>query len=171
MKRNHARQIIIDEEDFIDVLYDDTHPAHIITDKPEWIKKFISHNSEYGIPCDISWTEPTEKSYEEYVAECCDDWFMPDEYKNMDIHKYILGLCQTNEEKERVIYELKLFEEHQMINVLKFLKYFIDVLDKNKVMYGVGRGSSVASYILYLMGVHMVDSMKYNLDIKEFLRS
>ena len=35
---------------------------------------------------------------------------------------------------------------------------------------GVGRGSSVASYILYLIGVHRIDSIKYNLDWKEFLR-
>jgi DNA polymerase III alpha subunit len=37
-------------------------------------------------------------------------------------------------------------------------------------VWGVGRGSSVASYVLFLIGVHRIDSMKYNLDYKEFLR-
>jgi DNA polymerase III alpha subunit len=34
----------------------------------------------------------------------------------------------------------------------------------------VGRGSSVASYVLYLLGVHRIDSMFYDLDPSEFLR-
>jgi DNA polymerase III alpha subunit len=50
------------------------------------------------------------------------------------------------------------------------MKYLVDTLRKNNVVWGVGRGSSVASYILYLIGVHKVDSIKYNLDINEFLK-
>jgi DNA polymerase III alpha subunit len=38
------------------------------------------------------------------------------------------------------------------------------------VLWGVGRGSSVASYCLYILGVHKVDSIKYELDIHEFLK-
>jgi len=34
----------------------------------------------------------------------------------------------------------------------------------------VGRGSSVASYCLYLLGVHKINSLKFDLDIKEFLK-
>jgi DNA polymerase III alpha subunit len=40
----------------------------------------------------------------------------------------------------------------------------------NNIVWGVGRGSSVASYVLYLLGVHKVDSIKYGLDIREFLK-
>ncbi len=40
----------------------------------------------------------------------------------------------------------------------------------NEVIWGVGRGSSVASYVLYLIGIHKVDSMYYDLPINEFLR-
>ena len=57
-----------------------------------------------------------------------------------------------------------------MIELLHFMKYLVDTLRKNNVVWGVGRGSSVASYILYLIGVHKVDSIKYNLDINEFLK-
>ena len=41
---------------------------------------------------------------------------------------------------------------------------------ENRVIWGVGRGSSVASYVLYKLGIHRVDSMFYELDIDEFLR-
>jgi DNA polymerase III alpha subunit len=57
-----------------------------------------------------------------------------------------------------------------MLPVLQFLLYFIDKLKDNNIVWGVGRGSSVSSYVLFLMGVHRIDSVKYNLDIKEFLK-
>jgi DNA polymerase III alpha subunit len=53
---------------------------------------------------------------------------------------------------------------------LFYLKYLVDTLRENKILWGVGRGSSVASYVLYLIGVHKIDSLKYNLDIAEFLK-
>lgn len=98
------------------------------------------------------------------------EWFVPVEYKNLDVENYCLDLCQTEEQKSRVICEFKLFKEHNMIMVLKTMKYIVDTLRKNNVVWGVGRGSSVASYSLYLIGVHKVDSIKYRLPINEFIR-
>jgi DNA polymerase III alpha subunit len=46
----------------------------------------------------------------------------------------------------------------------------IDVFNKNNIVHGVGRGSSTSSYVLYLLGVHFIDSIKYDLDINEFLK-
>jgi DNA polymerase III alpha subunit len=54
--------------------------------------------------------------------------------------------------------------------LLFYLKYLVDAMRENKIVWGVGRGSSVASYVLYLIGVHRIDSIKYDLDIKEFLK-
>ena len=66
--------------------------------------------------------------------------------------------------------EMHEFKQRGMYPVLKFLKYLVDTCDKNNVVLGVGRGSSVASYCLYLLGVHRINSIKYELDIKEFLK-
>jgi DNA polymerase III alpha subunit len=46
----------------------------------------------------------------------------------------------------------------------------VETMRVNNIVWGVGRGSSVASYVLYLIGVHKIDSMYYDLDIEEFLR-
>jgi len=43
-------------------------------------------------------------------------------------------------------------------------------LRKNNIVWGVGRGSSVASYVLFLLGVHKIDSMYYELSVDEFLK-
>lgn len=97
-------------------------------------------------------------------------WRMPDEYKNMDIAKHILGLCTEDHQLQRVGQELLLFQERNAFDLLRYLKYLIDTLRKNNIVWGVGRGSSVASYVLFLLGVHKIDSLYYNLDIEEFLK-
>jgi DNA polymerase III alpha subunit len=97
------------------------------------------------------------------------NWFIPDEYKNLDIKSYVLE--KTPEHAiDRVNEELNLYDKYNIIDVLKVCIYIIDTLRKNNIVWGVGRGSSVASYVLYLIGVHKVDSIKYELDINEFLR-
>jgi DNA polymerase III alpha subunit len=63
-----------------------------------------------------------------------------------------------------------MFQERNLFNLLKYLKYLVDTMRNNKIIWGVGRGSSVASYVLYLLGVHRIDSMYYDLDPGEFLR-
>jgi DNA polymerase III alpha subunit len=94
---------------------------------------------------------------------------MPEQYKNMDIESFIVEHC-PEENYSRVIEELALFHQHNMIDLLRYLKYLVDTLRANNVLWGVGRGSSVASYCLYILGVHKVDSVKYELDIREFLK-
>lgn len=97
-------------------------------------------------------------------------WHMPDEYKELDIAAYVLGLCKEDFELQRVGEELLLFQERNAFDLLRYMKYLVDTLRKNNVVWGVGRGSSVASYVLFLLGVHKINSIYYNLDIEEFLK-
>ena len=98
------------------------------------------------------------------------NWYMPQEYYAIDVKNYLLDKCQTQEERDRVELEYKLFEEKKFIKVLQFLIYFIDTLRANSIVWGVGRGSSVASLCLFLIGVHKINPLQYNLNITEFLR-
>jgi DNA polymerase III alpha subunit len=98
------------------------------------------------------------------------NWHMPEEYKTLDIANYVLGLCDSEAELQRCGQELLLYQERDLFNLLKYLKYLVDVMTANQIIWGVGRGSSVASFVLYKLGVHRIDSLYYNLDISEFLR-
>lgn len=109
-------------------------------------------------------------SVEEFDKVLQKNWHMPEEYKQMDIAAYVLGLCQEPHELQRVGEELLLFQERNLFDLLRYLKYLVDTLRKNNVVWGVGRGSSVASYVLFLIGVHKIDSLFYSLDIDEFLK-
>jgi DNA polymerase III alpha subunit len=81
-----------------------------------------------------------------------------------------LDRCQTQEELQRIGQELLLYQERNLFPLLQQLKYIVDTWRTNNIVWGVGRGSSVASYALYLIGVHRINSIYYDLDIQEFLK-
>jgi DNA polymerase III alpha subunit len=112
----------------------------------------------------------TDMTVEEFDTMKKNTWHMPDEYKNLDIAEYILGLCDSDAKLQRCGEELLLFQERNLFDLLRYLKYLVDTLRDNNMIWGVGRGSSVASYVLYLLGVHRIDSIFYDLDAREFLR-
>ena len=98
-------------------------------------------------------------------------WNIPEEYRSLDIKQHITNNYNLSKQQwTRVDLELQEFQQRELVDLLRFLVYFIDTVRTNNVIYGVGRGSSIASYVLYLLKVHRIDSFKYNLDIKEFLK-
>lgn len=109
-------------------------------------------------------------SVPEFHALQQNNWHMPEKYKTLDIAQHVLSLCSTQEQLQRCGEELLLYQEKDLFNLLRYLKYLVDIMQHNQIIWGVGRGSSVASYVLYKLGVHRIDSMYYNLNIKEFLR-
>jgi DNA polymerase-3 subunit alpha len=119
-----------------------------------------------------TWKTPVNenRSIEEFHLHQQLNWHMPDEYNQLDIAAYILSLCSTESELQRVGQELLLYQERDLFGLLRYLKYLVDVMKTNHIIWGVGRGSSVASYVLYKMGVHRINSMYYELNPEEFLR-
>jgi len=107
---------------------------------------------------------------EDFDSALQSDWFMPAEYKDFDVEEWCLARCTTPEQIARVEAEIDAFEARGMIPLLQWCKHFVDTCNENNIVWGLGRGSSVASFVLFLLGVHQVDSVKYNLDWQEFLR-
>jgi DNA polymerase III alpha subunit len=88
----------------------------------------------------------------------------------MDISQYLQDKCKTQEELVRYFEEYAEFNKRGMLPLLRYMIYLVDFMRENDIVWGVGRGSSVASYVLYLIGVHRIDSIQYDLDWREFLR-
>ena len=78
--------------------------------------------------------------------------------------------CSTDIQRKRVIKELNMYSERDLYSLLHHLIFLVEHFRKNNIVWGVGRGSSVASYVLFLIGIHKVDSIRYQLEIEEFLR-
>lgn len=64
--------------------------------------------------------------------------------------------------------ELDYFERNGHQHLIVKLYHLIQRFREDGVVWGVGRGSACASYIFYLMGVHDVNSILYELEFKEF---
>ena len=111
----------------------------------------------------------------EYHKLLSSDWHMPDKYKNLDVLDFC---CKKLEQKNLISFdyvqilnkEYNEFKQRNMIDVLRFMCYLMDQIEQKDIVTGVGRGSSVSSLVLYLIGVHHIDPVKYKLNYKEFLR-
>jgi len=119
----------------------------------------------------LKFYEPLDIDLKDFDNLLQSEWFMPNSYKQFDIEKFLMAQCPDNAEaKTRVTEELDKFKELGHMNLLKFLHFLVTFMKENKIVWGVGRGSSVASYVLYLLGIHKIDSIQYRLDWKEFIR-
>lgn len=170
MNVNQLDQIIIDENDAIEVLYQNQTLTKIVVSDSIWAEQFNHFCHEFEIPFKFDWELESQTSREQFIENNLADWFLPKEYQSFDILDFLIKKCENDQQVERVVYELDEFAKRDMIDVLVWLKYFVDTLKANNLIWGVGRGSSVSSYVLYLLEVHRIDSIKYDLDIKEFLK-
>jgi len=169
IKINDHGDVIFSEQDAIDLLY--TDPGFdISTLFFDQADQYTASLKDLGIDLPIIHTAPSRESLKEFDEKNINNWHMPEKYYQINVLEWLLDKCQNDEERSRVQMEYMLFEKKQFIKVLQFLVYFIDTLRANNMVWGVGRGSSVASFCLFLIGVHKINPMLYNLDITEFLR-
>ena len=157
MIKNKFGEIVYNIEDVVDLIMKQQTTAGITVDGTVQLK-------------DTSPETDVSLSVDEYDLMNQHNWLMPEEYKELDIAQHIIDCCKTDAEIQRAGEELLMFQERNLFNLLKYLRYLVDTMKENNIIWGVGRGSSVASYVLYLLGVHRVDSMYYDLDPNEFLR-
>jgi len=66
--------------------------------------------------------------------------------------------------------ELLMYQKRDLFMLLQYMKYLVDLMRENNIVWGVGRGSSVSSFVLFLIGIHRINSLYYDLDIEEFLK-
>ena len=94
----------------------------------------------------------------------------------MDVLQYVIEKFINkytkidNDRYNRMIFEMKQFKRIGLYDFLRTLIYVQEVIENNNIVKGVGRGSCVSSNILYLIGIHKIDSYKYNLDFEEFIK-
>lgn len=105
------------------------------------------------------------------------EFILPDRYKYLDVVGFCCELGQRikqdalyEQRVERLGVEIQLFLESGLEPVIKVLAYVLDTMSAKGVVWGVGRGSSCSSYLLYLMGLHEVDPVRYDIPITDFIR-
>lgn len=165
MTKNKFGELVFNENDLVDQLMTDgTVPDYLIVKNVSIEKDQLDHVPVFRSESDIT------LSVEDFDKQNQSNWYMPEEYKSLDIAEYLLNMCSNEQQLQRVGHELLLYQEKNLFDLLRYLKYLIDTMQQHNIIWGVGRGSSVASYVLYLLKVHRIDSIHYDLDPEEFLR-
>lgn len=163
---------VFDSQEIIELLYrgrTDQIDKIVLENSNELIqfKKHLYENHNL----DLSLYQEPDIDLNSFDQICQETWLMPDEYKTLDIENYLITKCNGDIEKiNRVELELSEYNSKNLYNVLRFMVFLVDFMKTNDIVWGVGRGSSVASYVLYLIGIHRVDSILYDLDFYEFMK-
>ena len=158
--------------DLIDMIYSGhVDKCHVVLcDPSDDVDKFNVAMEDQGLD-KLQKYIPLDVDQKTFDGVCQGEWFMPQEYKELDVYTFVMSRAGNDlEELKRVEEELAQFKVRGMNNLLRYMVYLVDFMRENNIVWGVGRGSSVASYVLYLIGVHRINSIQYDLDWREFLR-
>jgi DNA polymerase III alpha subunit len=168
MRADQFGQIILSEHDLCDLYLQDP--------QRQLVTAFTETDIEIGSELEISNLPrlikhiTSDETIDEFDERKQLTWYMPDEYKQLDIAEWVLSQCKTEEELQRVGHELMLFLDRNLFSLLQYLLYLVTTMRQNNIVWGVGRGSSVSSYVLFLIGVHKIDSIYFGLEIEDFLK-
>ena len=166
---NNNNEIIVEENDLVEMMLLDITPHTVTMTNTATIDQYNHFCSLFLMDSGID-VETPEDGTDKYNKENDANWYMPAEYHGLSLWNYLMVRCDTQEQRDRVEQELEEYKNRGLYPLLRFMIYLVDTLRENNIVWGVGRGSSVASYVLYLIGVHKIDSIKYDLDYKEFFR-
>ena len=150
----------------------------------ECIEGIAYHNKDRHIEKLLKFTDINMKPKTLPDFSLIDESFtIPKEYFEVNLENYFLNKAKqkikqhnnsTEEYKkaviERVFLELDCYTEKNMLDILYLSMFIVDTLKKNEIVWGPGRGSACCSYLLYLLELHDIDSVEFELDIFEFLR-
>lgn len=171
LETNKYGQAILNSSNLRELLLQGKNISHLIVKQDEDIELFKKYQSEL-LETTVVFLDNSEQDLteEQFHNKCSAEWLFPSHYQSIDVYKWLMDRCKTQEQIDRVNEEYKLYLEKDLIMLLRLFIFLIDYMRKNNFVWGVGRGSSVSSYILYLIGVHRVDALKYGLDIKDYLK-
>ena len=161
-------------KDLVDMIYTGhVDKCHVVLcEESDDVDQFNKAMEEQGLS-KLQKYIPLDVDQKTFDGVCQGEWFMPDEYKDINVYEYVLGKAETpcpQHVQERIWEELHEYKNRGMAPLLRYMIYLVDFMRENNIVWGVGRGSSVASYVLYLIGVHKINSIQYGLDWREFLR-
>ena len=177
-------RVVYNRHDLYEMLYDGEDISSI--EEVDWHEDFEKYNNAVEKNhLQNSLFKAIKKlslDVDEYDKENQSEWFIPEEYKALDIEEWLFTKVMKEKQHSgvdfvynsiewvRVEQELEAYKERGLIPVLRYMIYLVDTMRENNIVWGVGRGSSVASYVLYIIGIHRINSIAYDLDWREFLR-
>jgi DNA polymerase III alpha subunit len=171
MKINMYGQAILSSSNVRELILQGKNIGHLTVIKDDEVELFEKYQNSL-LNNKVAFDDIPEEvlSFDDFHLKAADEWLFPKEYQQIDVHTWLINKCNTQVEVDRINEEYALYEERDLIMLLRLFIFLVDYMRKNKFIWGVGRGSSVSSYILYKIGIHRVDSLKFGFSIKDYLK-
>jgi DNA polymerase III alpha subunit len=171
LKVNIYGQAILSSDELRELVLQGKNIGHLNVVFDDDINMFLKYQDQLLNDAIVFLDRPEELlSFDDFHKQCADQWIFPELYQKMEILPWLLKKCQTQQQIDRVRLEYQMYIDRDLEMLLKLFIYLVDYMREKSFVWGVGRGSSVSSYILFLIGIHHVDSIKYSLDIKDYLK-
>jgi len=164
---------VIPPEMVADILLHGSSPTEIRVTQDSWEIQQFNFNCDEGdeikfnndeVKLDTSWNLPedwaslTIDQVQHLIVDKATDVISRSNYTE----------AQVSKAYSRIEKEIKEIEKRNMMDFLKTIMYVLDTFKKNDICWGVGRGSSCASYVLFVLGLHVVDCVKFGVPMEEF---
>jgi hypothetical protein len=164
----HDGTVVHTADAAVHALFHNVDIGHMLFEPSIEIEKYNAANAML----DTKYASLATATTEQYADVAWDHyWFTPEPYASMNLTTWAVEQCSTDEEITRALEEIILFDVHDMLPVLRHILYLVDHFRQHNIVWGVGRGSSVASFLLYLAGINRINPMQYSLPITEFLKN
>lgn len=171
MRTNVYGQAIVSGDQLRELLLQGKHIGHLNVENDEEVQLFERYQKDILSETVLFLDKPGElMPFDEFQTKRADEWLFPLEFQTIDVYNWLITRCKTQAEIERVNQEYTLYEEKDLVMVLRLFIYLISYFREKKYIWGVGRGSAVSSFCLYLIGVHHVNPLVYGFDIKDYLK-
>lgn len=92
--------------------------------------------------------------------------FIVDKFITLNLYEQKIHVCKKFERLETEWCKVQILKKEKLLYIVI---HVVNTLNVNKIPW-CSRGSCSASYILYLLGVHHIDSFKYDIDDAEFFK-
>lgn len=161
---------VVDPGDLVELLLLGVEPSKIrVTYQSDDVRRFneqvdgerLEIDNDPPAPLDFTWNLP-EKYLTSDLLDILAERFTP-LWQELDYspEEEAQGL-------QRLVEELEQVQKFGMEHLIRTVIYVIDRFREEGVIWGVGRGSSCASYLLFVIGLHSVDCLRYQVPASEF---
>jgi DNA polymerase-3 subunit alpha len=126
----------------------------------DFVKNAIRNADEIAADCTVELDFDRKWHFDENITRA---W---------NICKARLAGLATDDKLEyikRLSYELKIFQELELVGYLLFCSSIIDHCKKDSIPYGPGRGSCSGSLVCFLLGITEIDPFVFDLSFDRFL--
>lgn len=164
-------RVVLNTDDVIEAMLSGNDVSGVYLNNPDDVEQYETSCREFADePMVFRKYYEIKESVKDYFEKKSDTWLIPKKYRNIDVVDYLTQKCKNDKEKERLVLELEEFLKRDQVILIHLMIYLVDVMREKNVVWGVGRGSSVACFVLYLIGINKVNPLDYDIDYKEFFK-